>query len=172
MKELLKNKWVRVGLQIASALYFILIVVFAINTFMFQIVINQPAAFATLYVLFNLVFLIIMFFSRKEISTSVLSLFLLLISFCILLFNFGEYILFIPPFIVALVMFFSSRMNETVKTVVGTLYLLIYILGIIIFILVNTFLGSNIKGTILTEDISSDASLAEVYTQTAVDTLS
>ena len=47
--------------------------------------------------------------------TEILSILMLPVVFCMILFNMGDWILIVPPFIVAIIMFFAAGTNETVK---------------------------------------------------------
>lgn len=49
----------------------------------------------------------------------------------------GDWILIVPPFIVAIIMFFAAGTNETVKVIMGTIYLLLYVLGIVAYFVLN-----------------------------------
>ena len=69
--------------------------------------------------------------------TEILSILMLPVVFCMILFNMGDWILIVPPFIVAIIMFFAAGTNETVKVIMGTIYLLMYVLGIVAYFVLN-----------------------------------
>lgn len=169
MKGILNNKKITVVLSISSVLYMLYLLSLAYNTFFYKFVITSQIGFALFYILINILFVSAMFFSRKEKLTSILSILFLFVIFWLLIFNFNQAIVFLPPMIVSIFMFFACKGNETFKTIVGTLYLLLYILGIIIFVLSGSFFGDRINGTVLTKNINSKSELLTVYSQDKID---
>lgn len=168
MKELLNNKRVKLGFSLFNILYAVLVIGFAYSTFLYELIITSVIGFAVVYILVNLVFLATMFLSRDQLATAIISMILLPVIFIILILNFGNWILFIPPFIVSVIMFFASKVHETLKTILGTFYLLLYILGIIAFLLIKTLFGSSNIETRLSLDIQKDDPIWQVYTEQVV----
>lgn len=164
MNKFLKKKWVVFTLPFSSVLYLIVLILLAYNTFMYDFVINSNIGFGILYVLFNALMFTLMYLSRKSKLTSLVSNFLPLVTFLILIFAFGNVLLILPLFLVSVAMLFLSKGNETRKTIIGTIYLLLYVLGTVAYILVNSFFGDKIKGTILTKSNVKSGDLSKVYT--------
>jgi len=169
MEGIIKNKWVKLGLSLSTIIYAFIIIELAYSTFAYHLVITNIIAFSVLYIIMNILFFGIMFLSRKEIVTSIVSMILLPFLFAILVLNFGNWILFIPPFLIAVFMFFACNTHETIKTILGTIYLLTYILGIIAFFLVKTMFSGKTETTNLTANISKNSSLWQVYSQSVVE---
>ena len=172
MKAFLSNKWTKLGASVVSIVYLVIIIMLAVNTFLYQFVINRMVAFTTVYIILNLLFFCLLFFSKKEIITSIISMLLLPFVFAILIFNFGNWIIIIPPFVVAAIMFFACRAPETLKTIFGTIYLLLYILGVIAFFIFRLLMGGSNDSTVLNSQLSSDSILWEIYSYEKVLALS
>lgn len=164
MNKLLKKKWVAKTLPFSSVLYLIALILLAYNTFMYEFVINNSIVFGILHIIFNALMFSLMYLSRKSKLTSIVSNFLLFVTFLILIFAFGNVVLILPLFLVSAAMLFLSKGNETRKTVIGTIYLLMYVLGIVAYILVNSFFGDKIKGTVLTKSSIKSEVLSKHYT--------
>jgi len=169
MKKLLTNKWVKLALSFITGIYAFLIIIMAYSTFMYRLEIDNKMTFSLFYITLNALFFAIMFFTRREIFTSIVSMILLPFVFFILILNFGNWILFIPPFIISAVMFFACRMHETVKTILGTIYLLLYILGLIAFFLIKSLFGGSAVMTKLNPDIPKDSTLWGIYSLNKVE---
>lgn len=98
-----------------------------------------------IYVFINLVALLIFTFTRKIIFTKVMSMVVPLCVFAIVILGFGNWYLIIPPLVVALIIFFVSKTGETAKTVLGTIFLLMYFLGIVGFMVFRIFITDNVS---------------------------
>ena len=169
MNKLLENKWAKLAISCLSLLYIIFLLVITVNSFLYRIEITNPVGFVILYGLVNLLFVFGMYLTRKTLITSISSFCMMLFCFFILIFDFGNLYTFIPAFLVSIFMFFACKGKETTKTVVGTIYLLIYVLGIVAYILAGSFFGSKIQGTTLTSSIPKDSSVLSLYTQDRID---
>lgn len=153
MNSILSNVWVKRLLSLFNLLYVAVLLLLAYSTFLYDLVIheNSKGLFITVYLLANLIFFGIMLFTRREIPTRIISFLLLPLVLAIVLFNAGNWVLIIPPFIVALVMFFIADNHETVKVIFGTFYLLMYVLGIamlVIFSMFNTAVETRLDSTL------------------------
>lgn len=165
MNKILEKKWVKTILPFSSVLYILFLISLAYNTFMYELVIKNKIIFGILYVIFNGIMFSLMYLARKNKMSSIISLFYLLVTFLIVLFAFGNYLLIIPIFLVSAATFFLSRGSETKKTVIGTAYLLLYVLGIVVFILINSFFGDKIAETKLTKSSIKSGELSKIYTE-------
>lgn len=165
MNKILEKKWAKTILPFSSVLYMLFLVSLAYNTFMYEFVIGNKIIFGILYVLFNAGMFALMYLSRKNRMSSIISLFYLLVTFSIVLFAFGNYLIIIPIFLVSVATLFTSKGSETKKTVIGTAYLLLYVLGIVVFILINSFFGDKIGGRELTKSSIKTGELSKFYTE-------
>ena len=126
MKDFLSNVWVKRAVSVFNVAYFAVITLLTYATFLYDLefAAGREKSFFTVYVVLNVVFMGLMLFSRRELVTEILSILMLPVVFCMILFNMGDWILIVPPFIVAIIMFFAAGTNETVKVIMGTIYLL------------------------------------------------
>lgn len=152
-----------------SIFYLIMTIYFIINSFLYAVVINSPIAFTILFALINILLCVFMFLGRNSKITVVISLLLVPLQFFVLIFNYGSFYVFIPLFLVSLFMFFACRATETLKTVLGTVYLLLYVVGVVVFVLMNNFFGTALNQVVLTSNMPADSYVMEIYSQQKID---
>ena len=137
-----KNIWFRRGVAIAGCVYTLFMVWVAYLSFGYYFEIEKPAPLFVLYLFVNLCAMELFILSRKQVITQVNSYVLPPIVFTILIFSFGNWYISIPPIAVMLVLFFVNSSNETLKTVLGTMYLLMFVIGTVGYIGIQIFMGS------------------------------
>lgn len=165
MRDFFSNSWIKRSISVFCIVYVVLIAFLAYATFLYDLEFSEgmEPAFFTVYTVASLVFLGLLFLTRREILTCVLSMIFPLIVFFLILFNIGNWVLIIPPFIVAAVMFFASDNHETMKVVMGTIYLLVYVLGIVLLVVCNMlFVGSTVETEINTK-LDPDSNVYKIY---------
>ena len=130
-----------------------------------EFVSDKMAPFLVIYAGASIVFMLLMIYTREMFMTKLISVLLLPIVFFLLLFNIGNgnWVLIIPPFIVAIVMFFAAGTNESVKVIMGTIYLLLYVLGIVAYVVCNMLFGGSDVETVLTPYLDKDTSVYSYY---------
>lgn len=136
-----KNIWFRRGLAIAGWGYTLFLVWIAFLSFGYYFEIEKPAPLFVLYLFVNVCATVFFILSRKQVITQVNSYFLPPLTFAILIFSFGNWYISIPPIAVMLVVFFVNSSNETLKTVLGTMYLLMFVIGVVGYIAIQIFMG-------------------------------
>ena len=163
MDGILNNIWVRRLISVFNFLYVGVLVLLAYSTFLYDLVIHEKSKglFFTVYLLANVIFLGLMIFTRKQVATKIIAFLLLPIVLAILLFNMGNWILVIPPLVVALVVFFVSDNNETAKVIFGTMYLLLYVAGIAMIYVFSLF--NTATETRLDEKLDKKSDVYKVY---------
>ena len=161
MKDFLSNVWVKRAVSVFNVAYFAVITLLTYATFLYDLefAAGREKSFFTVYVVLNVVFMGLMLFSRRELVTEILSILMLPVVFCMILFNMGDWILIVPPFIVAIIMFFAAGTNETVKVIMGTIYLLMYVLGIVAYFVLNILFGGTSGQTVLNSDLDTSSCL-------------
>ncbi len=162
----LDNVWLKRILSLINLIYVFVIGIFAYASFLYELEIKSEAVvgFSIVFTLASAVFLVLMILTRDNIVTRVIGIVLPPLVFLLIIFNLGNWILIIPSFIVAIVVFFVSYNNVTLKVILGTIYLLIYVLGLIlVFVLNFLFGGSNTVETPLNSETLSDPENAAVY---------
>lgn len=153
--NVINNIWFRRGVSVLSIGYiFFLSWVAWIAVAYKQTATNGTSLFA-LYLLINLAFGGIMFFTRKQIATQIVATLAPIVPVAILVFAFGQWFMIVPPLVVCGIVFFASGASETLKTVLGTIYFIMIVLAIIGYLTLEMFLG-NISFTTVNLDERSD----------------
>lgn len=137
-----KNVWFRRGVAIASWGYTGFMIWVAWLSYAYYLEFENPTPAFVLYLFINVSALGLMILSRKQVITQVNSYILPPIVFLVTFFGFGNWYVVIPPVVVMLVLFFVNTSNETLKTVLGTMYLLLFVIGIVGHIGVTRFVGN------------------------------
>ena len=109
--------------------------------FGFFFVFENPTPLFVLYLFVNIAALGLMILTRKQMFTKINAYILPPIVFAIVIFGFGNWYMIAPPLVVMLVLFFVNNSNETLKTVLGTMYLLMYVIGVVGYIGIRMFMG-------------------------------
>lgn len=165
MKDFLSNVWVKRAVSVFNIVYFAVVALMTYATFLYDLEFaeGKEQSFFTVYVVASAVFMGLMIFTRHEIVTRMLSVLLLPVVFCLILFNMGDWVLIIPPFAVAVVMFFAAGTNETVKVIMGTIYLLMYVLGLVAYFVFNLLFGGTSTLTQLNADMDRSTDVFSLY---------
>ncbi len=136
-----KNVWFRRALSLICWGYTAFIAWIAWLTFAYYFTFENPTPAFVLYLFINVAAMGFMILSRKQVLTQINSYVLPLLVFCITFFGLGNWYLIVPPVVVMLVVFFANTSNETLKTVLGTMALLLFVIGIVGLIGFEMFMG-------------------------------
>ena len=132
--EILRNRWLKLGVSLLSlGLPAFLVMVDWLAFAYYLEPVNKIPLFL-LYVLVNFIFAGIMFYTRKQIITRIVVLFTPLLAFVLLIIAFGQWYLIIPPVVVCAFTFLAAGTNETLKTILGTVYLLMFGVGTLVYL--------------------------------------
>lgn len=137
-----KNIWFKRGVAVLGLGYTLFIIWLARISFGYYFELENPVPLFVLYLFVNMCAAAVLVFSRKQIITQINSYILPPIIFVILLCAFGNWYLIVPPMVVMTVVFFANSSNETLKTVLGTMYLLMFVIGIVGYIGIQIFIGT------------------------------
>lgn len=137
-----KNIWVKRGAAVLGLVYTLFMIWLARMSFGYYFDLENPVPLFVLYLFVNICSAAVLVFSRKQIITQINSYVLPPIIFVILLCAFGNWYLIVPPMVVMAVLFFANSSNETLKTVLGTMYLLMFVIGIVGYIGIQIFIGT------------------------------
>lgn len=137
-----KNVWFRRAIAVISWGYTVFMTWVAWLCFAYYFEFENPTPSFVLYLFINVCAMGFFLLSRKQVITQINSYVLPPIVFCITFFGFGNWYIIIPPVVVMLVMFFANTSNETLKTVLGTMYLLLFVVGVAGHIGVERFIGN------------------------------
>lgn len=143
MKSVLSNKWLQFGVSILNFAYLALIGILAYWTFLYEIQFKSENAFLIIYIAVSVFFLILMFYTRKMLPTRIISMLLLLPVFLLIIFNFSRPMIYLPPLIVGIILFFACAAGESTKVIMGTVYILLYVVGIVVFIIATSLFGGS-----------------------------
>lgn len=147
-----KNKWCKRFFSVLSLAFPAFLIYVDWLAFAYSLEPTNPIALFLLYVLVNFIFGGLMFYTRKQIITR----FTLCISplpvFLMMIIDFGNWYLLIPPLVICALAFLASGAGETLKTVLGTIYLLLFVVGALVYLTLlhfnltpQTFLPQNLN---------------------------
>lgn len=136
-----KNVWFRRAVALLCWGYTALMVWIAWLCFGFFFEFENPTPLFVLYLFVNISALGLIILTRKQMITKINAYILPPIVFAIVIFGFGNWYMIAPPLVVMIVMFFVNNSNETLKTVLGTMYLLMYVIGVVGYIGIQMFMG-------------------------------
>lgn len=127
--KIFKNKWLRLGVSFISFIYVIILGKIVVNTFVSYLEISNFSSFLTFYIFINFLFGVVMFYTRKQIPTMITAIVIPLEAFALMIVGFGQWFLIIPPVVVSAIIFLASGLAESCKTVMGTLLLVMFVVG-------------------------------------------
>ncbi len=166
MQETIDNVWLKRILALINLIYVFVIGIFTYASFLYTLELKEETylGFAVAYIVVSILFMVLMILTRHNLVTRIIGILLPPLVFLLTIFNLGNWLLIIPAFVVAVVVFFVCSNNATLKVILGTIYLLIYVLGLIlVFVLNFLFGGSNTVETMLDAETLSDPDNAAVY---------
>ncbi len=139
--------WIKRILSLLSIAYGALMVFLAYTSFYYDVKITHPKSFVVLVVFLTALFGGVMIYTRKQFLTSVAGLLGLLLYLPVIVFYYSKdnLIFLIPLGIVTVLIFFLSGAGEGLKTIIGTIYLLLYVICILAYYLyVSIFSGHTV----------------------------
>ena len=129
MNENTSNIWWRRFCSFLGICYCALMCWFSYLSIFYKLSIPNKPLLCIFLCIVSFLALSAMLYSRFQILTRITGILLLPAIFPMILLCFGEWELILPITITALLIFFLSGAGETVKTIFGVLFLLLYILG-------------------------------------------
>ena len=102
---------------------------------------ENPTSLFVVYVFVNIAALALLIYTRRQVITQVNVMILPPVVFATFLLAFGNWYMILPPLVVLVAMFFICTANETLKTVLGTMYLLMYVIGAAAYITITLLMG-------------------------------
>lgn len=155
--EFLENIWVKRAVSAVCAVYTLFLAWLGYMSIFYRIEYVNKISFTFIYIAINLFFLGIFLFARKQPFTSLLVMIMMVLLLPIVLMNLWDWALIFPPVVVVLILFFACGASEALKTVLGTIFLLLYIVsGLGFYIFTNLFMTSTSNDyTVLEKGIST-----------------
>jgi hypothetical protein len=147
--RLIKNKWFKFGVSFLGVFYTWFLCYACTMVFFYDISYSNRVMFAILYVIFTVFSGFIMYYTRKSPVTKVISMINVLLLLPILLLDWGNLPLIVPAALLAFFGFFTSGVHPTAKTIWGTIFLLIYVIGSVAFYFVWYVFRTTTEDTII-----------------------
>lgn len=141
LTALFKNVWLKRGVALLCWGYTGLLVWVAWLNFAFFLEYENPTSLFVLYVFVNIAALGLLIYTRRQVITQINIMVLPIVVFVTFLCAFGNWYMIVPPLVVIVAMFFICTANETLKTVLGTIYLLMYVVGGAAYITITLLMG-------------------------------
>lgn len=131
--KFLKNKWFLLGISFLSLIYVFFLGKIAQLVFTSYLETENATTLTIMYVFVNFLFAVLMFFTRKQIPTIITAVLIPLEAFVIMIVGFGQWHIIIPPVVVSAVIFLACGVGESFKTVAGTLFLMMFVVGGLVY---------------------------------------
>ncbi len=165
MKQFFSDIWVKRCVSVFNLIYLAVVAIMTYATFEYQLVFNEgmQTSFFIMYSVAGLVFMLLLIYTKERLVTKIINVVMLPLVFCLLILNINNWLLFAVPLVVALVGFFTCNTNPTSKVILGTIYLLIYVLGIIAYIVLTIIMPGNANETKLSPDMDKKSSVYALY---------
>ena len=132
--DILKNKWVRFGFSFISLGLPVFIFYIDWLAFAYYLEPTNDVPLFLLYVLVCFVFAGLMFYTRNQIITRIVVCVTPILAFVLLIIAFGQWYLIVPPVVICAFTFLAAGTNETFKTILGTVYLLMFVVGTLVYL--------------------------------------
>lgn len=136
-----KNVWLKRGVALLLWGYTGLLAWIAWLNATFFLEYENPTPLFVLYVFINVAALALLIYTRRQVLTQINVMLMPPIVFLSFLLAFGNWYMIVPPLVVIVVMFFVCTANETLKTVLGTMYLLMFVVGGAAYITITLLMG-------------------------------
>ena len=161
------NVWLKRIASVFSLIYAIYICILSFRSFFYDVIIKKPLVFCLYLSVVSAAALVVMIYSRKQLATKLASFVMIPALLPIIIMCLGSWEMIIPLAICAVTIFFASGANEGTKTLLGTLYLLVYILAALAYFIFTSYLASPAVKKTVDEGVSpSEKYRYEVITTT------
>lgn len=154
IKNLVTNKWFKFGVSFAGIIFTVVLAYFDYIVFFYDIEYTDKMSFSILAPVFCLIFALFNVYTRRSPVTVLLVMVNALLFLPLMLLDWGNWPLLVPAFAVTVFGFFCCHMNETIKTIFGTFFLLLYILGGIAFYMLTNVFSVNTVNTLVDQGVS------------------
>lgn len=146
-----KNNWCKRFFALFSLAFPAFLIYIDWLAFAYSIEPTNPIALFLLYILVNFIFGGLMIYTRKQVLTRAVLCISPLLIFLMMIIDFGNWYLLIPPLVICALCFLASGAGETLKTILGTIYLLLFVVGALVYLTLlhfnltpQTFLPQNL----------------------------
>ncbi|MCM1335284.1 MAG: hypothetical protein NC084_03885 [Bacteroides sp.] len=132
--EFFKNKWIKRAVSILSLGFPAFLVFLDWLAFAYSLEPTNPVPLFLLYMLVNFIFGGLFFYTRKQLATRFAVVISPLLVFILMIAGFGNWYMIVPPFVICFFGFLACGAGETLKTVLGTIYLLMFVVGALVYL--------------------------------------
>ncbi|MCI5911267.1 MAG: hypothetical protein MRZ46_06445 [Oscillospiraceae bacterium] len=146
--------WMRRIASVISLIYCGFICRIAYFSFYYDITIDNRLACGVVVSCVSLLASVIMLFSRKQIFTKLAAVITIPALLPVVLIYYGNWELIIPVAICAVAVFFLVDMKETTKIGLGTIFLLLYVIGSLAFFIMSTLFSTTVQKTVVSSGVS------------------
>ncbi|MBD5143297.1 MAG: multidrug effflux MFS transporter [Ruminococcus sp.] len=160
------NKWTKRVVSLLSPCYCVVIVYFAYLSVFYKLDLLEQGTACMIATGSSVMALTTMLYTRKQLLTKLASLLILPTMVFPIMIYFGQWGVLVPLAIMALMIFFLSGFGETAKTIWGTMFLLVYLLGALVYFLVTSLFAPATVTTI----VDSGTSPSGLYRYEVADT--
>ncbi len=154
MSDFFANKWTKRVVSLFSPLYCVMIIMLSYMSIFYDMIVRNPVTVCILLSAVSVFAAVLMLYTRRQVITIITSLVMLPALLPAVLLYFGQWEVLIPMLLVALVIFFFSGLGETAKTVYGTIFLLLYLLGSLAYFLLTSLFAPSTVSTVVESGIS------------------
>ncbi len=140
--KFITNKWFNLGVSVLTLAYPVFLGGIALLLAGYYLEPTHEGALYTLHIFINVIFVGLSLFTRKQIITRIVSVLSPFFAFAILLFGFGNWFFVVPCVVSSIVIFFITGVGETTKIVLGTIYLIMYVVGVLVYLTFEMLFGS------------------------------
>lgn len=154
MGEFFANKWTKRAVSLLSPVYCLLIIGLSYFSIFYELTVKNPNSICIALSAVSAIAMIIMLYTRRQALTICSSLVMLPALLPAVLLYFGQWHVLIPLLVTSLVIFFFSGLGETAKTVFGTAFVLLYLLGSMVYFLVTTLFAPSTVSTVMESGVS------------------
>ncbi|MCI5816937.1 hypothetical protein [Ruminococcus sp.] len=147
MNRFFDSPWTKRILSLVTIPYGIFLGYVAYWSVFYDIEIYEKVKFGFVLAIGCLAMGIMMFYTRRQLVTMVVSIVTMPLLLPIVLLNFGEWELLIPLVLVSVTAFFTSGSGEAAKTIFGAMILMLYMLGALAYFFYTTVLVSSVQMT-------------------------
>lgn len=169
-KNLISNKYVRFGISCFNILYLIMIFALTGWTFLYELEFTSETGFYVFYIALSVIFLFLMVLTRNQIATRFVSLILLFPVFFLMLFSLDRPIIYGAPLAVGVIMFFVCRAGDTSKVILGSMYILMFVVGLAGYNILSSLFGGSAVETKLNYTVT-DPDITSYYDMAKIDRL-
>ena len=140
--DIFHNIWIKRAASLIGLLYAIYVCILAYRSIYYDVIITKPVIFCAYLSILSIGASAFMIFSRKQILTKIASFIILPALLPIVILCLGSWEMIIPLAVCAVVVFFANGAQEGTKTLLGTMYVLMYILAALAYFIFTSYLTS------------------------------